>query len=58
MVPQMLLSMHTDLWYTPQIWMRVFPDIPVSSKPAEVRMGKGKGYVVAPMARFVLYWLQ
>lgn len=26
-----------------QIWMRVFPDIPVSSKGNEVRMGKGKG---------------
>jgi len=26
-----------------QIWIRVFPDIAVSSKPAEVRMGKGKG---------------
>jgi large subunit ribosomal protein L16 len=26
-----------------QIWIRVFPDISVSSKPAEVRMGKGKG---------------
>jgi large subunit ribosomal protein L16 len=26
-----------------QIWVRVFPDIPVSKKPAEVRMGKGKG---------------
>lgn len=26
-----------------QIWVRVFPDIGVSSKPAEVRMGKGKG---------------
>lgn len=25
------------------IWIRVFPDIAVSSKPAEVRMGKGKG---------------
>ena len=24
-------------------WIRVFPDVPVSSKPAEVRMGKGKG---------------
>lgn len=24
-------------------WINVFPDIPVSSKPAEVRMGKGKG---------------
>jgi large subunit ribosomal protein L16 len=26
-----------------QIWIRIFPDIAVSSKPAEVRMGKGKG---------------
>ena len=26
-----------------QIWIRVFPDNPVSKKPAEVRMGKGKG---------------
>ena len=26
-----------------QIWIRIFPDKPVSKKPAEVRMGKGKG---------------
>jgi large subunit ribosomal protein L16 len=26
-----------------RIWIRVFPDKPVSKKPAEVRMGKGKG---------------
>lgn len=26
-----------------KIWIRVFPDIPVTAKPAEVRMGKGKG---------------
>ena len=26
-----------------RVWIRVFPDIPVSSKPTEVRMGKGKG---------------
>ncbi len=26
-----------------KIWIRVFPDVPVSGKPAEVRMGKGKG---------------
>ncbi len=26
-----------------KIWIRIFPDVPVSSKPAEVRMGKGKG---------------
>ena len=28
-----------------KVWIRVFPDVPVSSKPAEVRMGKGKGSV-------------
>ena len=28
-----------------QVWIRVFPDTPVSKKPAEVRMGKGKGSV-------------
>lgn len=26
-----------------KIWIRVFPDLPVSRKPAETRMGKGKG---------------
>jgi large subunit ribosomal protein L16 len=26
-----------------RLWIRVFPDLPVSSKPAEVRMGSGKG---------------
>src|ERR1700757_2126797 len=26
-----------------RVWIRVFPDLPVSDKPAEVRMGKGKG---------------
>jgi large subunit ribosomal protein L16 len=26
-----------------RVWIRVFPDVPVSVKPAEVRMGKGKG---------------
>jgi large subunit ribosomal protein L16 len=36
-----------------RVWIRVFPDLPVSSKPAEVRMGKGKGnpeYWVARVA--------
>ena len=28
-----------------QIWIRVFPDTPITSKPLEVRMGKGKGNV-------------
>ena len=38
---------------TGRLWIRVFPDVPVSSKPAEVRMGKGKGspeYWVARVA--------
>src|ERR1700722_17495346 len=26
-----------------QVWIRVFPDVPVSKKPLEVRMGSGKG---------------
>jgi len=26
-----------------RVWIRIFPDVPVSRKPAEVRMGKGKG---------------
>ena len=28
-----------------RMWIRVFPDVPVSKKPAEVRMGSGKGAV-------------
>lgn len=28
-----------------RLWIRIFPDLPVTSKPAEVRMGKGKGSV-------------
>ena len=28
-----------------RLWIRVFPDVPVTKKPAEVRMGKGKGSV-------------
>jgi len=37
-----------------RIWIRIFPDLPVSSKPAEVRMGSGKGnpeYWVAAVRR-------
>ncbi len=26
-----------------KVWIRIFPDVPVTGKPAEVRMGKGKG---------------
>ena len=28
-----------------RVWIRIFPDLPVTSKPIEVRMGKGKGSV-------------
>ena len=28
-----------------KVWIRIFPDVPVSKKPAEVRMGSGKGGV-------------
>ncbi len=42
-----------------RMWIRMFPDLPVSSKPAEVRMGKGKGtldhWVAAVRAGRILY---
>jgi large subunit ribosomal protein L16 len=34
-----------------QIWLRVFPDVPVTQKPLEVRMGSGKGSVEYWIAR-------
>ena len=34
-----------------RVWIRVFPDLPVSKKPAEVRMGSGKGNVEYYVAR-------
>ena len=34
-----------------RLWIRIFPDLPVSDKPAEVRMGKGKGSVEFWVAR-------
>ena len=36
-----------------RVWIRIFPDVPVSKKPTEVRMGKGKGtpeYWAAPVS--------
>ncbi len=36
---------------TGKLWIRIFPDVPVSTKPAEVRMGKGKGAPEYWMAR-------
>jgi large subunit ribosomal protein L16 len=34
-----------------QVWIRIFPDKPMTSKPAEVRMGKGKGALSHWVAR-------
>ena len=34
-----------------RLWIRIFPDVPVTAKPAEVRMGKGKGSVDRWVAR-------
>ena len=37
-----------------QVWIRIFPDKPITKKPAEVRMGKGKGDIdryVAPIKK-------
>ena len=34
-----------------QVWIRVYPDVPVSKKPLEVRMGSGKGNVELWVAR-------
>ena len=34
-----------------RVWIRIFPDVPVSQTPAEVRMGKGKGTPEYWMAR-------
>jgi large subunit ribosomal protein L16 len=44
-----------------KIWIRVFPDKPVTKKPAETRMGKGKGapdhwVAVVKPGRFCLRW--
>jgi large subunit ribosomal protein L16 len=38
-------AMNRVLKTNGQLWIRVFPDIPVTKKPTEVRMGKGKGSV-------------
>jgi large subunit ribosomal protein L16 len=34
-----------------QVWIRIFPDVPVTKKPLEVRMGSGKGSVELWVAR-------
>jgi large subunit ribosomal protein L16 len=34
-----------------RVWIRIFPDLPVTKKPAEVRMGSGKGSIELWCAR-------
>lgn len=36
-------AMTRHMKRTGRVWIRIFPDVPVSQKPAEVRQGKGKG---------------
>ena len=37
------ITMTRNMKRQGQVWIRIFPDKPVTKKPAEVRMGKGKG---------------
>jgi len=37
------VAINRELSRKGQVWIRVFPDKPITKKPAEVRMGKGKG---------------
>jgi len=39
------LTMTRHMKRQGRVWIRIFPDLPVTSKPIEVRMGKGKGSV-------------
>jgi large subunit ribosomal protein L16 len=46
MAPERLTARHAltrHMKRAGRVWIRVFPDVPVSKKPAEVRMGSGKG---------------
>ncbi len=38
-------AMTRHMKRTGRVWIRIFPDVPVTQKPAEVRQGKGKGSV-------------
>ena len=38
-------AMNRHMKRSGKVWIRIFPDVPVTAKPAEVRMGKGKGSV-------------
>ena len=45
-----------------KVWIRIFPDVPVTKKPIEVRLGKGKGNVEYWVAKiqpgFVMYEME
>jgi len=53
------ITMNRHVKRQGRVWIRMFPDLPVSKKPAEVRMGKGKGapeyWVAAVRAGRILY---
>ena len=53
------ITINRHVKRTGRVWIRIFPDLPVSKKPAEVRMGKGKGspeyWVAAVKAGRILY---
>ena len=40
-----------------QVWTRIFPDKPITKKPAETRMGKGKGNVAKQALKLAAYKL-
>lgn len=44
------ISMTRHMKRQGQVWISIFPDKPITKKPAEVRMGKGKGNVEAWVA--------
>lgn len=39
------IALNRNMKREGKVWIRIFPDKPITSKPAEVRMGKGKGAV-------------
>ena len=45
------LAMTRHMKRAGRVWIRIFPDLPVTNKPAEVRQGKGKGSVEYWVAR-------
>jgi large subunit ribosomal protein L16 len=42
-MPREMARRAASIWRAGRMWIRIFPDVPVTKKPAEVRMGSGKG---------------